>query len=154
MSACLVGHSCRYDGDTAKIEARERVLQFLQQHNLDLEQDVVAVCPEQLGGLSTPRPACIIDGESGAAVLSGHAKVIVADTHEDVSQAFITGAEQAVAIARRHHITHACLKARSPSCGVGCIHTTAGKQMGLHKDGVAASLLKQAGLHVFTDEDI
>lgn len=93
------------------------------------------VCPEQLGGLSTPRPAAdLVDGD-GRDVLAGRARVITRDG-EDVTENFIEGARQVLEIARRHAIAGVFLKARSPSCGIK------------PKVGVTAALLQAEGFDV------
>ncbi len=88
----------------------------------------IPVCPEQLGGLATPRRPANIVGGDGHDVLAGRAAVIDADGR-DVSARFILGAKQVLAIARAQNITLALLKSRSPSCGPG------------HPTGVTAALL-------------
>lgn len=82
--------------------------------------DWIPVCPEQLGGLPTPRVAAALVGGDGFSVLAGDAKV-VDKTGRDVSKEFILGAEQVLHIARARKIELAFLKSRSPSCGVGAI---------------------------------
>ena len=110
---------------------------------------IVPICPEMAGGLPTPRPAAQIHGPSGAAVLDGQAQVLTSEG-EDVTSNFIQGAEIAVKAAQTYGATHACLKARSPSCGVGQTH---GAQGLLTAHGVAAAALERAGLTLFTEED-
>ncbi|MDH4321497.1 MAG: DUF523 domain-containing protein [Desulfobulbaceae bacterium] len=110
VSACLVGIACRYDG---KIKT-----------NPDCRQEIdrlgaiwIPFCPEQLGGLSTPREAAdIVDGD-GNDVLSGQARVINRNG-VDVTNAFCLGAEQVLAIAGQQAVCAVFLKARSPSCAV------------------------------------
>lgn len=75
------------------------------------------VCPEQLGGLPTPRPAAAIEGGDGRAVLAGQARVLSCTGH-DLTDNFLRGAEICLAIARAQGCRVACLKARSPSCGI------------------------------------
>ncbi len=129
VSACLTGLCTRYDGKT-KPDAS--CLHFLQ------DKIVIPVCPEQLGGLPTPRsPADIINGD-GYDVLHGNARIHT-ENGEDVSQAFIHGAKQVLQLAKLQAVDGICLKARSPSCGIsGTI-------------GVTAALLKEHGypLHEF-----
>lgn len=142
VSACLLNQPCRYDGQPAKPEARARIDQ--------LEGTLIPFCPEQAGGLPTPRPAADLRGGDGHRVLDGHARVL---THagEDVTEAFVRGAELAAEAAERHSATAACLKARSPSCGAGRTHIDGSLQAG---DGVTAAALKRRGLRVLTDEAI
>ncbi len=109
VSACLTGLCTRYDG---KSKPDRRCLQQLD-HAL-----WIPVCPEQLGGLSTPRTAADLTGGDGHDVLAGRATVIDRNG-VDVSSQFILGARQVLALARAQRIEHALLKARSPSCGLG-----------------------------------
>lgn len=143
VSACLVGERCRYDGDTANERARG---------SLDVlaGDAVVPVCPEVAGGLPTPRTPAHLHGGDGADVLAGDARV-VDDEGRDVTAAYLRGAEIALEAARAHGATHACLKARSPSCGCGSIYREHGLADG---DGVTAAALKRAGLTVLTDEAV
>ena len=116
VSACLIGLCTRYDG---KIKPSAECLDFLSDHTF------IPVCPEQLGGLPTPRPAADLIHGDGAAVLAGTAAVYTKDG-TDVTKAFILGAEQVLQIAQSQTVTGICLKARSPSCAVsGSIGVTA-----------------------------
>lgn len=143
VSACLLGERCRYDGDTANEGARRRL-------DVLAGDAVVPVCPEVAGGLPTPRVPAHLVGGDGADVLDGRARV-VDDAGRDVSDAFLRGAGVALEAARVHGATHACLKARSPSCGCGRIYREHGLADG---DGVTAAALKRAGLTVLTDETL
>lgn len=98
---------------------------------------IVPVCPEQLGGLTTPREAADIVNGDGVDVLEGRAKVINR-SGDDVTSHFVQGAYQVLKIADIQNISAVCLKSRSPSCGV--------KRL-----GVTGALLKKHGyiLHEF-----
>ncbi|MEA1867271.1 MAG: DUF523 domain-containing protein [Thermodesulfobacteriota bacterium] len=108
VSACLIGLSCRYDGesrpDIRLIEKLKGVC-------------VLPVCPEQLGGLATPRPAADISYGNGIDVLNGRAKVFTIEG-QDVTEAFKRGAEQTIFLASALGVKQCLLKARSPSCGI------------------------------------
>ncbi|MCB2216026.1 MAG: DUF523 domain-containing protein [Desulfobulbaceae bacterium] len=115
VSACLTGLRTRYDGRNKTSTA------CLQR----LEGAVwLPVCPEQLGGLATPRCAANLIGGNGADVLRGRATVICTDGI-DVTHQFITGAEQVLAIARSQPVSSIFLKTRSPSCGISTLGVTA-----------------------------
>ena len=133
VSACLAGVSCRMDGRSKTIpEIRALVDAGL----------AVAVCPEVLGGLETPRaPSEIRDGR------------VVNTLGLDVTDAFVRGAEKAFAICREKGCTKAVLKSRSPSCGVGRVHN--GRFDGGLTDGngVFAAMLLKEGIPVMTEED-
>jgi len=105
-------------------------------------QAFLAVCPEQLGGLPTPRPACDLVGGDGEAVLDGTARVVNRDG-DDVTAHFRRGAEEVLQLARTFHATEAYLKSKSPSCGCGTIHVDGRPTAGF---GVCAALLKRNGV--------
>ncbi len=138
VSACLCGIHCRYDG-SAKPDAE--LVELLQSGR------VVPVCPEQLGGLATPRLSAEIVGGDGAAVLAGNASV-VSTAGDDVTAAFIKGATQTLQLARICRAERAILKANSPSCGCGAIYDGTFSGVLNAGDGVTAALLKQHGIPV------
>jgi uncharacterized protein YbbK (DUF523 family) len=123
VSACLVGLCTRYDGS---IKANDKCRYWLN------DAAWIPVCPEQLGGLPTPREAANIVGGQGEDVLSGKAQVVTM-SGINVTEQFIRGAHQVLAIARSQPVLAILLKARSPSCGVSGL------------TGVTAALLKQHG---------
>lgn len=125
VSACLVGLCTRYDG---KCKPDSRCLQQLDGMHW------IPVCPEQLGGLSTPRIAADLRGGDGHDVLA-HQASVVDQNGRDVSTEFIHGARQVLAIARAQQIEQALLKAHSPSCGLQ------------NPVGVTAALLLAHGIH-------
>jgi uncharacterized protein YbbK (DUF523 family) len=109
VSACLCGQRCRYDGQAKENPALMACL---------AGKDRLAVCPEQLGGLPTPRPACRLIGGDGADVLAGRARV-VDRLGVDRTGAFIRGAQSTLEKALRYRVERCYLKAKSPSCGSG-----------------------------------
>ena len=140
VSACLCGIQCRYDG-SAKPDAE--LVELLQCGQ------ALPVCPEQLGGLTTPRPSAEIKGGDGASVLAGTASV--ADTAgDDVTAAFMRGAAETLQLARICRAERAILKANSPSCGCGAIYDGTFSGSLKDGDGVTAALLKQNGISVET----
>lgn len=136
VSACLLGVKCRYDGG-------HTLTDLVQELNETV--DLIPVCPEQIGGLSTPRPAAQIDRGDGSDVLDGTAQVKTVESGMDVTANYRRGAEGALAIARFYGATKAFLKTRSPSCGCGVI-TRDGERV--HGDGVTTALLKRNGIEV------
>lgn len=126
VSGCLAGLCTRYDG---QITTAPDCLEYLK------DTIWIPVCPEQLGGLPTPREAADIVGGDGVDVLAGKAKVMT-KSGDDLTVAFIRGAEQVLHIARAQNISMACLKARSPSCAVQ------------GKIGVTSALLQSAGIQL------
>lgn len=126
VSACLTGLCTRYDGES---KTSTTCLEFLQ------DKHWIPICPEQLGGLPTPRPAADIVGGDGFDVLAGNAKVIDSNGN-DLTSPFIRGAEMVLTIAGAQGIRLCCLKARSPSCAVN------------DKPGVLAALLMKNDIEV------
>ncbi|MBM3316849.1 MAG: DUF523 domain-containing protein [Candidatus Eisenbacteria bacterium] len=140
ISACLLGVSCRYDGRSLSPE---------QCLSATGSSRWVPICPEQLGGLPTPRPAAEIRGGAGRDVLAGRARVI--DVRgRDVTEDFLRGAHEALRLCRRLGIRAALLKSRSPSCGVGWIRR--GDEL-VPGDGVTAALLREHGIEVLGHPD-
>lgn len=141
ISACLLGIKCRYDGESRSDEA---VLSMIP-HEI-----CIPVCPEQLGGCSTPRQPSEIVGGNGFDVLNGTARVIDS-VGCDVTASFLRGAREAIKIAGLFTITVAIMKENSPSCGVSHI-----KRKGEQAEGpcVASALFVQNGIEVISSERI
>jgi uncharacterized protein YbbK (DUF523 family) len=113
-------------------------------HRLFVEGKIIPLCPEQLGGLPTPRlRAEIIEG-AGDDVLDGKSRVVLEDG-TDVTQNFLRGAAETVKVAREMGLERVYLKARSPSCGVGEITVRGKKKKG---NGVCAAALIREGIEV------
>lgn len=125
VSSCLVGMITRYDGAS---RVSQECLSFLK------EDYWIPFCPEQLGGLPTPRPAAEIAGGNGYDVLQGRAQVI--DRKGSViTSRFIRGARQTLYLAESQNIQSVLLKSESPSCGIRI-------------PGVTAALLMENGISV------
>ena len=122
-SSCLLGLKARYDGKVFPSEACR---------NAVAGKVCIPICPEQLGGLPTPRVAADLVGGDGHDVLAGKARVITRKGL-DVTGNFILGARQVLEIARQQEIAKIFLKAGSPSCGLN------------PKIGVLAALLQEEG---------
>ena len=137
ISACLLGIPCRYNGagkpDKKAIE-------------LFLKGKAVPLCPEIIGGLKTPRPACEIVGGAGIDVLNGKAD-IKDQKGKKYNQQFIKGAEKSLEITKKLGIKKALLKSGSPSCGAVYIYS--GDFSGKKKKGkgVFAALLTKNKIH-------
>lgn len=116
-------------------------------------QELIPVCPEQLGGLSTPRPPAEIVGGDGGDVLDRCASVITVQG-EDKTREFLCGAHQTLEIAKSHNATAAVLKSNSPSCGCGLIYDGTFTGELVDGDGVTSALLRRQGIQVMTDADI
>ncbi len=139
VSACLAGIKCRYDGKSSENE-------FVM--NLIKEGKAIAVCPELLGGLKTPRPACEVTIDT-----DGNRKVVTKDGR-DYSKEFQDGARKTLELAKNKDITKAILKSKSPSCGCGLIHDGSFTGTMIEGNGLTADLLLKSGLKVFTDKQI
>ena len=137
VSACLLGQRCRYDGRHNEDGELQRLLARRR-------EQAVPFCPEQAGGLATPRPAAWIERADAGAVLDGEDRVVT-DAGRDVTGEFVAGAESALAECRAHGIEHAYLKERSPSCGVRNTHVAGVLVEG---PGVTADLLARNGIAV------
>ena len=138
VSACLLGVNSRYDGTSAEDPALIALIGDLK------ATPVIPVCPEQLGGLSTPRAMAEIRGGDGRAVLDSEARVIDLDG-ADVTENFIKGAEEVLKIALLIGAKKALLKEKSPSCGVAFIKKHSALTNGM---GVLTALLKREGIEV------
>lgn len=142
VSACLAGLCTRFDG--ASRPAKEIILMVES-------GEALALCPEQLGGLSIPRPPAEITGPGdGYDVLDGRAAVIDKDG-KDVTAAFVRGAEEMLRAARAAGAQGAILKDRSPSCGVTHIYRQGVLVTGR---GVAAALLARNGLTIRSESEL
>lgn len=143
VSACLAGRACRYDGAANPDDEVARLV---------AEGRAVLVCPEEDGGLGTPRPPAEIVGGDGHDVLDGTARVVTRGG-ADVTEAYISGANVALDAARRAGAKEALLKARSPSCGRGAIYDGTFSRTVTRGDGVAVALLAREGIRVRTEAD-
>ena len=146
VSACLLGSKVRYDGSD-KASDNAALADFVARGQ------VVTICPEVAGGLGVPRLPAEIQHGDGVAVLAGQARVLNS-AGEDVTASFISGAQQALALAQEHNIKAAILKARSPSCGNAQIYDGTFGKLLRDGQGVTAALLEQHGIKVFNETQI
>lgn len=142
ISACLIGCNCRYDEKNNLYPHLAKLVQ---------EGKAIPVCPEQLGGLPTPRPPAEIVGGEGKDVLTGKARVIDVNGN-DVTAQFVKGARETLKIAQLIGATSAILKQRSPSCGSEEIYDGSFNKKRIKGRGVTAALLMENGIKVM-DED-
>ena len=134
VSACLLGKNCKYNGGN---NLNQSVLDFIEGHK------VIGVCPEQLGGLSTPRlPAEIVDG------------VVTNKEGVSVDAEFRKGAQAALTIALDNKVDLAILQSRSPSCGVKEIYDGSFSGRKIEGQGVFAKLLAKHDIKVLDAEDV
>lgn len=143
VSACLLGKDCKYDGGN---NFTPKLLELKKEHNL------IPVCPEESGGLLTPREPCEIQNGTGKDVLEGKAWVLN-KAGEDVTESFIKGAREILALAKENSCPMAVLKARSPSCGCGIIYDGSFSGELTEGNGVTAQLLLDNEIVVMTEKD-
>ncbi len=134
VSACLLGLPCTYRGDSNHCEG---VCRLAEKHTL------IAVCPEQMGGLTTPRPPAEIVGDA-----------VITRNGQDVTAAYRRGAEAALQLARLNDADCAILKARSPSCGKGLIYDGTFTGQKCPGNGIAAGLFLDNNIPVYTEEEL
>ncbi|MEK1931677.1 MAG: DUF523 domain-containing protein [Pararhizobium sp.] len=147
VSACLMGHTVRYDG-----QAKPLVHPALDRWRA--ERRLVTICPETSAGMPVPRlPAEIEPGRSAAEVLSSGARVLESNGG-DVTAEFRQAAENALALAIEAGCAYALLIDGSPSCGSSFVYD--GRFSGARQpgEGVTAALLRKNGIQVFCDRDI
>lgn len=134
VSACLLGEPCRHDGKSKPCEA---VVEYARTH------DVIPVCPEQLGGLPTPRTPSEISG----------GRVVTEDGENRTTQ-FEVGAQAVVSIMRKQKSVVAILKENSPSCGV--YHVYDGTFTGTLKEGrgITTTVLARNNFTVLSEENL
>lgn len=133
ISACLLGCRCRYDGGS---KMHPTAAALAERHEL------VPVCPEQLGGLPTPRPPAERVGDRVLTAAGG-----------DVTAQYRRGAEEALRLCRVTGCEAAVLKERSPSCGSGLIYDGSFSGVLTAGDGVTAAVLKIAGIPVYGESE-
>lgn len=138
ISACLLGIPCRWN-KKGKVDS--------QALKIFLKGEALALCPELLAGLPTPRPACEIIGGDGAEVLKGRAKIINAQG-KSYNKIFIKGANKALKIVKKFGISKAILKSGSPSCGAVYIYSGDFSGKKRKGKGVFAALLTKHKIKV------
>ena len=143
ISACLLGTNCRYDGCNNLWERAADLCAVYQ---------VLPICPEQLGGLPTPRVPVEIQEGDGYAVLEGSTRVLTREG-KDVSAAFLKGAKETLRLAKMQGIKAAILKEGSPSCGSKRIYDGSFSGNVCSGSGVTTTLLKKSGIKVYTEEN-
>ncbi len=137
VSGCLVGINCKYDGGN---NYDERIF------NLVKEGKAIPICPEQLGGLKTPRNPAEIQEKDGL-------RKVVTCEDEDVTNEYIRGAEEVLKLAKELDIKEAILQPRSPSCGKGLIYDGTFSKKKIDGNGMTADLLIKNGIDVYMPDE-
>lgn len=143
VSSCLAGMKVRYNGTDCLDEKIQKLLN---------ENQAIAVCPELLGGFSTPREPAEIVGGDGEDVLAGTAKV-VDRSGIDVTELYLKGAYITLEKAQEVSATMVVLKENSPSCGSTMIYNGEFKGKKIAGNGVTAALLRKNGIEVTSEEN-
>ncbi|MDL2310990.1 DUF523 domain-containing protein [Peptostreptococcaceae bacterium OttesenSCG-928-C18] len=131
ISSCLLGCKCRYDGITQK----QNDLHKLIENNY-----IIPFCPEQAGGLPTPRKPCEILNNK-----------IVSQDNEDFTNNFTSGAIETLRICKLYNIKYAILKSKSPSCGYGKIYDGTFSKTLINGNGITAKLLSDNGIKIYNE---
>ena len=134
ISACLFGEKCRYDGGDNLIESLDKIRNLC---------NLIPVCPEVMGGLSTPRNPSEIVGER-----------VISNVGKDVTEEYTKGAEKALKTAIENGCEFALMKAKSPSCGAGKIYDGTFSRNLVDGDGITTKLLKKHGIKVYNETEI
>ncbi len=138
ISACLAGLNCRYDGGN---NLKPEIVKLVK------DGKAILVCPEQLGGLTTPRLPCEIVWDE-----NGNKKVVNIEG-QDFTKEFLKGAEETLKIAELIGAKGAILKARSPSCGKGKVYDGHFAKRLVEGNGITTDLLEKNGIKVYTEEE-
>lgn len=138
VSACLAGVECRYDG---KDNAHKMIETLVAQGR------ALLICPEEAGGLPTPRPACEIQIRKGV-------RKVISVEGRDCTEAFEEGARKALQIAVQNEVDLAILKAKSPSCGCEKIYDGSFSKTLTSGNGVTTQLLLDNGISVMNETSV
>ncbi|QSX06345.1 DUF523 domain-containing protein [Sedimentibacter sp. zth1] len=134
ISACLIGVNCKYNGKNNLIDKLDKLMSVCT---------LIPACPEQLGGLKTPR--------NPAEIVEGHVR---SNDGIDVTYEYNKGAEEALKLAKLYNCKIAILKEKSPSCGYGKIYDGTFSHTSINGNGVAANLFIQNGIKVYGESEI
>ncbi|MTI68218.1 MAG: DUF523 domain-containing protein [Firmicutes bacterium] len=138
VSACLVGTNCKYNGGN---NFNKKIYDLVQQGK------AILVCPEQLGGLTTPRDKCEI------IKFREKDKKVVTERGKDVTEEFLKGADETLKIAKAIKADFAILKSNSPSCGLGYIYDGTFNNNLVKGNGITAEKLINNGIRVYNEKN-
>ena len=133
VSACLADIKCNYKGES---KPNQRIIDLVK------KGEAIPVCPEQLGGLPTPRPPAEQMGDK-----------VFNKNGEDVTEYFVRGANEVLRIAVIYNCKEAILKSKSPSCGFGQVYDGNFTETLIRGNGITADLLIANGIKVYTEEN-
>ncbi len=138
ISRCFLGDKVRYNGEQKRLE--QSLIALWQKQNR-----LVAICPEVAGGLPVPREPAELNPANGK---------VFTQTGVNVSKQFNDGAQQSLALCKKHHLRFALLKESSPSCGSTFIYDGSFSNKKITGQGITSRLLTQAGIKVFSEHDL
>ena len=138
VSGCLVGLNCKYNGTNNYNEKIDRLLK---------EGKAIPVCPEQLGGLTTPRAPSEIR-------IVGGKRCVFNSEGKDVTENFYRGASEVLELAKKLNIKTAILKSKSPTCGYGKIYNGNFEDQLIDGNGILTQMLLDNGIEVINSDDI
>lgn len=134
VSACLAGINCKYNG---KNNEHQKIIELIK------NKDVILICPEQLGGLKTPRtPAERIKDK------------VITNDNIDVTKEYQKGAEEVLNLVKKFNIKTAILKSKSPSCGKGKIYDGTFSNTLIYGNGITTELLEKNGIKVISSDEL
>jgi uncharacterized protein YbbK (DUF523 family) len=133
ISACLMGENVKYNGKNNLMDLRKIKEQY----------ELIPFCPEVAGGLPTPR--------SPSEIVSHHPLKLINKEGIEVTNEFIKGAKEALALVKKEKIKKALLKANSPSCSSSLVYDGSFSGTLLQGDGVTTALLRKIGVEIFDE---
>lgn len=134
ISACLAGVNCKYNG---KNNENKKIIELIK------NKDVILICPEQLGGLKTPRnPAERVKDK------------VITNDNIDVTKEYRKGAEEVLNLVKKFNIKTAILKSKSPSCGKGKIYDGSFSNTLIYGNGITTELLEKNGIKVISSDEL
>ena len=134
VSACLSGVNCKYNG---KNNENEKIIELIK------NKDVILVCPEQLGGLKTPRSPAEIKNNK-----------VINKENIDVTEEYNKGAQEVLELAKKFNIKTAILKSKSPSCGKGKIYDGTFSGNLINGNGITTELLEKNNIKVISSDEL
>lgn len=134
VSSCLLGFNTKYNGKNNY----KKSMEYLKDN-----YEIIIFCPEQAGGLTTPRLPSEIQEDGSILLKDG----------TDVTYNFIKGAEETVKLVKMLDIKHAVLKAKSPSCGNGKIYDGNFQGNLVDGDGITVKMLKEIGIKIYDENN-
>ena len=141
ISACLLGKNCRHNGGHS---------QLIELEKIDVEW--IPVCPEESGGLGTPRPSAEMQ-ENAEYILNGKGKVVT-NKGKNVTHEFIRGAEISLQLGLEVGVKTAILKSKSPSCGIGKIYDGSFTKTLKTGNGIFAYLCQENDINCISSDNI